>query len=301
MKPQRGLTITGANALRGSLSSWVRPSLMRARIPFCLLVALTARGETTLTLADLPSKSFCLVFTLEIDAKEFSKSKSRHEVHAVNGAQWRLEVISEAEKGFVATYDGEKLRSSNRKLDGATLDRASDIAPCFAVADLGVVDHSTPMKRIGLFFLLAMGLQSLTFAEGTKLTREQVKTLLGFRRCHEVLSATNLPPTIVTLCADDGGRLAGPGQKWEATDVIADPSLPRKRLIWAVAYGEDYVVHYERGGRSHSFHILFATLAKGDSKPKVGWRAVGGPFKDYAAFLSALGSIKLDDKLDDAH
>ena len=157
------------------------------------------------------------------------------------------------------------------------------------------------MKRIGLFFLLAMVLQSLTFAEVTKLTREQRKTLLDFRRCHEVLSATNLPPAIVTLCADDSGRLAEPGQKWEATDVIADPSLPRKRLIWAVVYDDRYVVHYERGGRAHSFHILVATLAKADPKPKVEWRAVGGRFKDYAAFLSALGSVKLDDKLDYAH
>jgi hypothetical protein len=67
-----------------------------------------------------------------------------------------------------------------------------------------------------------------------------------------------------------------------------DPSLPRKRLIWAVVYGEHYVVHYERGGRGHSFHILVATLAKTDLKPNVVWRAVGGRLKDYAAFRSSV-------------
>jgi hypothetical protein len=120
-------------------------------------------------------------------------------------------------------------------------------------------------------------------------------------RFHEVLATTNLPPAIVALCADDSERLAEPGQKWEATDVITDASLPRKRLIWAAVSGEYYVVHYERGGRGHSFHVLVATLAKGESKPKVVWRGVGGKLKDYAAFLEALRSGKLDDALDYAH
>jgi hypothetical protein len=62
-----------------------------------------------------------------------------------------------------------------------------------------------------------------------------------------------------------------------------------------------HVVHYERGGIAHSFRILVARLTKDDVKPKVVWRAVGGPLKDYAAFLDALRSGKLDDRLDYAH
>jgi hypothetical protein len=34
----------------------------------------------------------------------------------------------------------------------------------------------------------------------------------------------------MTLC---GAKLADPGQKWNATDAIIDPTLPGKRLIWA--------------------------------------------------------------------
>jgi hypothetical protein len=41
-----------------------------------------------------------------------------------------------------------------------------------------------------------------------------------------------------------------------------------------------------------------AKLAKADAKPKTLWRAMGGPFKDYAAFLNELRSGKLDDRLD---
>jgi hypothetical protein len=96
-------------------------------------------------------------------------------------------------------------------------------------------------------------------------------------------------------------RLAEPGQKWNATDVITDPNLPDKRLIWATVGGEYYVVHYERGGIAHTFHVLVAKLAKNDAKPKVIWRGLGGPLKDYAAFLIALRNGKLDDRLDYAH
>jgi hypothetical protein len=78
-------------------------------------------------------------------------------------------------------------------------------------------------------------------------------------------------------------------------------TLPGKRLIWAAVGGEYYVVHYERGGIAHSFHVLVAKLMKDDSKPKVIWRAAGKQLKDYAAFLDALRSAKLSDRLDYGH
>jgi hypothetical protein len=90
-------------------------------------------------------------------------------------------------------------------------------------------------------------------------------------------------------------------QKWQPTDFITDDKLPSKRLIWAATDGERYVVHYERGGRGHSFHVLVATLTTEDTNPKVVWRGVGIHLKDYSAFLAALQSGKLDDTLDYAH
>ena len=95
--------------------------------------------------------------------------------------------------------------------------------------------------------------------------------------------------------------LCGGRQARRTTDVVTDPNLPGKRLIWAAAGGEYYVVHYERGGIAHTFHILVAKLTKNDTKPNAVWRAVGGPLKDYAAFVDALQSGKLDDRLDYAH
>jgi len=158
------------------------------------------------------------------------------------------------------------------------------------------------MKIISLHLLLAVAMQSFCRADVTSLSAEHYKAFKDSSRFHEIHTTTNLPPTIVALCADDSGRLAEPGQKWEATDVITDAALPRKRLIWAATDGEHYVVHYERGGRAHSFHVLVTTFKKENyAKPKDRWRGVGDKLKDFPAFLDALLSGKLDDRPGHAH
>jgi hypothetical protein len=131
-----------------------------------------------------------------------------------------------------------------------------------------------------------------------KFAAEHRKVLQDSSRFHEVHSTDDLPPAIVKLCRGDEGKMAEPGQKWNATDAISDPSLPGKRLIWAAVGGDYYVVHYERGGIAHTFHVLAAKLPKGEAKPKVVWSAMGGPFKDYAAFVDVLRSGKLNDRMD---
>jgi len=154
------------------------------------------------------------------------------------------------------------------------------------------------MKQSSLYVLFAIAIQSVCHADVTKLAAEDRKVLRDSSRFHEVHSTSDVPPAIVALCGGDNGRLAEPGQNWNATCVFTDPSLPGKRLIWAAVGGEYYVVHYERGGIAHSFHILVAKLTKNDAKPKVIWQAGGGPLKDYAAFVEASRSGKLYDSLD---
>jgi hypothetical protein len=149
-----------------------------------------------------------------------------------------------------------------------------------------------------LCVLFTTAIQGLCQADVTKLSAEDRKMFQDSSRFHEVHSTKDLPPAVVALCADDKGKIADPGQNWNAADAVTDPTLPWKRLIWAAVGGDYYVVHYERGGIDHSFHILVARLPKNDAKPTVVWRALGGPFKDYAAFLDALRNGKLDDRLD---
>jgi hypothetical protein len=158
------------------------------------------------------------------------------------------------------------------------------------------------MKNLSLCLLFVAAIQSFCYADVTKLPAEDRKVLQDASRFHEVRATTDLPSAILALCDGGGdGKLAEPGQKWNATCVITDPSLPGKRLIWAAVGGEYYVVHYERGGIAHSFHILVGKLTKNDAQPKVVWRAVGPPLKDYAAFLDALRAGKLHASLDYAH
>ena len=157
------------------------------------------------------------------------------------------------------------------------------------------------IKHINLCVLFTATIQGLCYADVTKLAEEDRKVLQDSSRFHEIHATSDLPPAIVALCAGDNGRIAEPGQNWNATCVITDPTLPGKRLIWGAVGAEYYVVHYERGGIEHSFHILVAKLAKDGAKPKEIWRTVGGPFQDYGAFLNGLRNGKLDDRLDYSH
>jgi hypothetical protein len=157
------------------------------------------------------------------------------------------------------------------------------------------------MKNLSLCLLFAVAIQGLCYADVTKLSSEDRKALQDSSRFHEVHSTKDLPPAVVALCVDDNGKLADPGQNWNATDAVTDPTLPWKRLIWAAVGGDYYVVHYERGGIVHSFHVLVAKLTKNEPKPKGIWQAVGRPLKDYATFLDSLRNGNLDDRLNYAH
>jgi hypothetical protein len=157
------------------------------------------------------------------------------------------------------------------------------------------------MTRFAFSLLATLGFQVFCHADVTKLPADDKKVLQDVSRFRELHAATNLPSAIFTLCADDNGRLAEPGKKWEATDVITDDKLPTKRLIWAVSDGEYYIVHYERGGIAHSFHVLIAKLKAGAGKPSFVWRGVGGKLRDFRGFLDALAANKMDDKQDYTH
>jgi hypothetical protein len=131
------------------------------------------------------------------------------------------------------------------------------------------------MKRFAIGLLVAVAVHASCHADVTKLSAEHRKVLQDSSRFREVHAATNLPPAVVALCADQNGRLAEPGQKWEVTDVVTDPNLPWRRLIWAASAGDYYVVHYERGGYAHSYHILVATFKPNDKEAKIVWRGDG--------------------------
>src|SRR4029450_11624932 len=99
------------------------------------------------------------------------------------------------------------------------------------------------MKDLSLCLLLTAAIQSVCYADVTKLPAEDRKALLDASRFHEVHSTKDLPPALVTLSVADKANLADPGQNWNATHAITDPTLPWKLLIWAAGGGDYYIVH----------------------------------------------------------
>jgi hypothetical protein len=56
--------------------------------------------------------------------------------------------------------------------------------------------------------------------------------------------------------------LANPGQKYQVTDVIDEPGLPVRRLLFAGESRKSWFIHYESGGIGHSYAMLCWYLAR---------------------------------------
>ena len=83
----------------------------------------------------------------------------------------------------------------------------------------------------------------------------------SFRLVKEV---ETLPGPVRNALAQQGDPrsvMANPGNPFEATDVISNPSLPPKRLIFAGVSENRWFVHYEQGGRAHSYVLALFNLA----------------------------------------
>jgi hypothetical protein len=58
------------------------------------------------------------------------------------------------------------------------------------------------------------------------------------------------------ITGESSFALANPGQKFQVTDVVTERGLPRRRLIFAGARGDEWFVHYEMGGIGHSYCVV---------------------------------------------
>jgi hypothetical protein len=89
--------------------------------------------------------------------------------------------------------------------------------------------------------------------------------------------------------------MADRGGAWNKTDVVTNPSLPFRRLIWAVEIKGYYVIHYEMGGIGYSTHYLIAALDRGKDKWSVLWSAAAfESSRDFPAFIADLKKGKLN-------
>jgi hypothetical protein len=61
-------------------------------------------------------------------------------------------------------------------------------------------------------------------------------------------------------------KIANPGQAFEMTDVITDPSLPFIRLIFAGYSSKYFFIYYEQGGRGYNCKLKYYEITKGKKK-----------------------------------
>jgi hypothetical protein len=76
----------------------------------------------------------------------------------------------------------------------------------------------------------------------------------------DVTKTEAMPATVrqafATITAEPSFALADPGQKFQGTDDGRNRGLPRRRLIFAGVQGDEWFVHYERGGLAHGYCVL---------------------------------------------
>jgi hypothetical protein len=88
-------------------------------------------------------------------------------------------------------------------------------------------------------------------------------------------TVTNVPEVVRSAFAkaadEESFSMADPGGPWEATDVIGDASLPRRRLA-SVAIGSGLcLLFYEHGGRGKNDNVAVFRMA--DGRAEATWHA----------------------------
>ena len=70
--------------------------------------------------------------------------------------------------------------------------------------------------------------------------------------------------------------IAEPGAAFQATDVVVNPQLPRRRLIAAGCTIEYCLVYYERGGIAHTWYVALFHWTPESTRFEWGGTAPGG-------------------------
>ena len=88
---------------------------------------------------------------------------------------------------------------------------------------------------------------------------ETLRAHLKNERLEIVTSIRGLPlgvrEALQTLFGSPTLDIAEPGADFQATDAVRNPTLPIRRLIVAGCSNDHCLVHYERGGTAHTWHV----------------------------------------------
>jgi len=115
-----------------------------------------------------------------------------------------------------------------------------------------------------------------------------------------VRSTEEMPQVLKQPFASATGQpqfaLANPGQKYQVTDVIDEPGLPRRRLLFAGESSKSWFIHYECGGLGHSYAVLvFRKTAGGGTQ--FFWGGAGERAKDLNDLRNKIAAGDFRDQL----
>lgn len=149
-----------------------------------------------------------------------------------------------------------------------------------------------------LALLLASAVNVVGAADVPKLSAGERALLLDTKRFQPVTSFTALPASVRDVCVGHDGRVADPGEPFNAGCVIGPDSPPSVRMDWASYSPADhvYVLHFERGGIAHMFYVV--VLRESDGSAAIEWAGSSKPpqqLENDAAFVEALKANALTD------
>lgn len=151
------------------------------------------------------------------------------------------------------------------------------------------------MKRnfVLIVFILLLT-PPVLFGDAPALPADVKETLLNAQSVQIVKTVEALPASVRSNFVDENKKgklgIANPGEPYEVSDAIVDPSLPMAQLIWGARIRELYVVHYMQGGEA--LLRMFAVYRL-DATPKAKALWYGNtyrkePVETYADFLAAI-------------
>jgi hypothetical protein len=107
-----------------------------------------------------------------------------------------------------------------------------------------------------------------------------------------ITSSEELPQSIKNAFATITGikpfALADPGRTYQMTDVVEEPGLPQRRLIFAGSCRNRWFIYYERGGIGHSSAVMVLNIEPNNSVHFV-WGGAG--LKPAASLNDLRGAI----------
>jgi hypothetical protein len=176
-------------------------------------------------------------------------------------------------------------------------------------ADGGFCQTEISMKCMPclVLVLVLVVVSSPVAAKVTALAPEERAALeTGAADVHLLFFIKDLPKAVREACgaatSDHEFRIADNDEKYQETDVVVQQGLPQRHFLWAAEIPGHYLVYYELGGFSHSYHVVLMTADGSGHKATVVWSAVAeAPMPSYSAFLAALDDGTLDDSLNYSH